>query len=80
MHIGGDGGTREAVPGAYVRRLTTAPTGASPAGAHPQGLTAHAPPQGPHLRGRFSRIFMLISMGVPWKPNSSRSRRSTNLR
>jgi hypothetical protein len=33
-----------------------------------------------YLRERFSRIFMLISMGVPSKPNSSRSLRSMKRR
>ncbi|MDF2711072.1 MAG: hypothetical protein K0R62_6724, partial [Nonomuraea muscovyensis] len=61
-------------------RATPPPDGRRPAGTTGRALTfgCHFLAWPPPLR--FSRIFMVTSMGEPAKPNSSRMRRSMNRR
>ena len=79
-------GGRFAMPAGLLRadKLSAGTVNVVAFRAEPGASHVRAPRTGVDLSGqdlpRFSRILTLISIGVPTKPNSSRSRRSTNRR
>ncbi|TQL90972.1 hypothetical protein FB559_8293 [Actinoallomurus bryophytorum] len=76
---GAPGGQRSG--GRQGRGGTRPRLGRRPAAMPPDAARRRGPVRaGSYLRERFSRIFMLISMGVPSNPNSSRSLRSMKRR